>query len=122
MDYNYLDSMTEDIKEYIRNTYTTEEIKENIEDRDTWYQNLNDDLWIEDSVTGNASGSYKFNTYMAEGYIAHNLDILSDALQEFGCEVNVLEKGAEWCDVTIRCYLLSQAIDLVLDEIEGENI
>lgn len=29
-----------------------------------------------------------------------------------------LEKGAEACDVTIRCYLLGQAISEVLDEVE----
>lgn len=32
-----------------------------------------------------------------------------------------LEKGAEACDVTIRCYLLGQAISEVLDEIETEE-
>ena len=35
------------------------------------------------------------------------------------CE-NPIEKGAEWCDVTIRCYLLNQAISSVLEEIEDE--
>ena len=41
-------------------------------------------------------------------------------MKEFGCEVDLLEKGAEWADVTIRCYLLGQAIGEVLDEMEEE--
>lgn len=81
-------------------------------------------MWVDDSVTGNASGSYTFNTYKAEEYICHNLDLLEEAMSEFGCEdVNALEKGAEWCDVTIRCYLLSDILMEVLENIfEKEQI
>lgn len=46
--------------------------------------------------------------------------MLTEAVKEFGCDENVLEKGAEWCDVTIRCYLLGQAIAEVLDDLEEE--
>lgn len=115
-DYNYMEAMTEDIKEYINNEVTLSDYS----DRDELEQQLNDDLWTEDSVTGNASGSYTFNTYKAEEYICHNLDLLAEAVKEFGCDENVLEKGAEWCDVTIRCYLLGQAITEVLDDMEEE--
>ena len=34
--------------------------------------------------------------------------------------MDVLKDGAEACDVTIRCYLLSGAISDVLDELEDE--
>lgn len=74
-----------------------------------------------DSVTGNASGSYTFNTWTAEEYLCHNWELLGEALTEFGCDMSYLEKGAEACDVTIRCYLLGQAISEVLDEIETEE-
>lgn len=81
---------------------------------------LHDDLWIDDSVTGNASGSYYCNTWKAEEAIAHNLDLLAEALEEFGCsDVSVLEKGAEYCDVTIRCYLLGEVIGEILEGIEN---
>ncbi len=115
-DYNYMEAMTEDIKEYIKNEVTLSDYS----DRDELEEYLNDTLWTEDSVTGNASGSYTFNTYRAEEYICHNLDLLAEAVQEFGYTENVLEKGAEWCDVTIRCYLLGQAIVEVLDDMEEE--
>lgn len=48
------------------------------------------------------------------------MELLGEALCEFGGDVDVLEKGAEWCDVTIRCYLLNRAIDEVVDEFEDE--
>lgn len=117
-DYDYMEAITEDIKEYIKNEVTLSDYS----DREELEEYLNDTLWTEDSVTGNASGSYTFNTYKAEEYICHNLDLLSEALEEFGYEnnVKVLEKGAEWCDVIIRCYLLGQAISEVLDDMEDD--
>lgn len=33
----------------------------------------------------------------------------------------MLDKGAEWCDVTIRCYLVGEAIRNVLDELEEDG-
>lgn len=114
--YNYIEAMKEDIKEYIKNEVTLSDYS----DRDELEEYLNDTLWTVDSVTGNASGSYTCNTYKAEEYICHNLDLLAEAVKEFGCEENILEKGAEWCDVTIRCYLLGQVIAEVLDDMEEE--
>lgn len=32
----------------------------------------------------------------------------------------MIENGAEWADVTIRCYLLSQCLDEAMDEIDDE--
>lgn len=117
--YNYLQALKEDIREYIGDNFTKEEQRELIANKDAASEKLNDDLWIADSVTGNASGSYYCNAWKAEEAIAHNLDILADALEEFGCgDVNAFKKGAEWCDVTIRCYLLSQAIAETLNELE----
>lgn len=118
MDYNYLEAVTEDVREYIRENINLSEWKGN---RDGLEEKMNDALWVEDSVTGNASGSYTFSRYQAEEYLAHNWDLLAEALEEFGADdVNPIDKGAEWCDVMIRCYLLGQAIGEVLDELEDE--
>lgn len=115
--YNYRRAMKEDIYDYIR---------EGI-DLDDWRgkrceleKALNDQLWITDSVTGNASGSYFFSTWKAEEATAHNWDLLEDALHEFGGTENPIEMGAEWCDVTIRCYLLAECIANVLDDLADE--
>lgn len=115
--YNYMEAMKEDIKDYINAEITLSDFS----DRDELETHLYDTLFVHDSVTGNASGSYTFNAYQAEEYICHNLDLLQDALEEFGeTDINILEKGAEWCDVTIRCYLLGQAIAEVLEDMENE--
>lgn len=114
--YDYREAMTEDVKEWIKENI---DLTEWTEDREGLEQQLNDDLWTEDSITGNASGSYYCNSYNAEESIAHNWNLLNEALDEFGQNnINVIEKGAEWADVTIRCYLLESVISNVLNEME----
>lgn len=122
--YDYQSAVKEDVKEWIIENYTAEEIRENLETsaaRSDFEEKLNDVLWIEDSVTGNASGSYTFNTWQAEENLCHNMDLLEEACEEFGQGVgDAVERGAEYCDVTIRCYFLSGAISDALDELESE--
>lgn len=113
--YNYRESICEDIREYIKEN----DIVVTTGNKDELYEELNDKLWVEDSVTGNASGSYTFNTWRAEEYLCHNLDLLQDACDEFGCEPKF--DSAEWCDVTIRCYLLGECLSEVLDELEEDE-
>ena len=120
MAYNYHEQVKADVIEYITDNYTTEEIREHLENRNEWEQELNDDMWTDDSVTGNGSGSYTFNTYQAEENLCHNMDLLEEALSEFGCDISYLQKGAEACDVTIRCYLLGVSIYEVLNELEED--
>lgn len=119
--YNYLKAMKEDIRVYIGENYTEEELADQLLDIDEFQGKLNDELWIDDGVTGNASGSYTFNAWKAEEYICHNLDLLEEAATEFGCDVDILKKGAEYCDVTIRCYLLYQAIAETLEELQATH-
>ena len=115
--YNYLGAVKADVLDYIREEVNFSEF-DTLEDL---AETLNEDLWICDSVTGNASGSYFFNAWKAEEALAHNLDLLRDALEEFGCNADyLLEQGAESADVTIRCYLLSQAIWEALEEIADD--
>lgn len=123
--YNYLEAMKEDIKDYIRDHYTAWDIVDKLADREEWETELHDDLWIADSVTGNASGSYTFNSWRAKEYVTDNSDILRDALKEFCVDSDTIAENFlndEWkyFDVTIRCYLLYQAIAETLDEIEEE--
>ena len=116
--YNYLEAVTDDVREYIKEEVDLAEWKGN---RDGLEKKLNDDLWTADSVTGNASGSYYCNAWRAEEALSHNWDLLAEALREFGQDgTDVLEQGAEAMDVTIRCYLLGQAIAEALDELEEE--
>lgn len=118
--YNYLEAVIEDVKQYIKDEIDLTEWRGN---RDGLEEKLNDDLFVNDSVTGNASGSYYCNTWKAEEALAHNLELIKEVAEEWGIEPTIsagYEHGAEWWDVTIRCYYLGQAIGEVLDELEEE--
>ena len=72
---------------------------------------------------GNGSGSYTFNSERAGEYLAGNFDELADAIDEYGGDFeDVIRRGEEACDVTIRCYYLSGAISDALDELESEYL
>lgn len=107
--YDYLSAVESDVREYIENNVNFHDYS----DLDEMKEDLNEKLFVEDSVTGNASGSYTFNAWKAEEYLCHNLDLLAEANEEFGGSSDILSDGAEMCDVTIRCYLLGQAIENV---------
>lgn len=109
--YNYNEEVTKDVLQWIKDNMTVEEIREQLADEDSFCSYLNDELWAEDSVTGNASGSYTFSTYKAGEYLAGNFSLLAEALHEF-CEedMNAIDRGEEFCDVTIRCYVLPYCI------------
>lgn len=118
--YDYLQSVTEDVMEWL---------DENLEylvpmNREEFEEYLNEHLWAEDSVTGNGSGSYWFSSYKAEEALCHNLDLLQEAMSEWGdtdAQGNKLLESPESADVTIRCYLLGQAISEALDRYEEDG-
>ena len=119
--YDYREAVKSDILDYIEENYTAEEIREELADRGEWEQRLNDDLWVCDSVTGNASGSYYCNAWKAEEALSHNWDLLAETLAEFGRDgTDVFKQGTEAMDVTIRCYLLGECLAAALDELEEE--
>lgn len=107
--YDYLSAVESDVREYIENNVNFHDYS----DLDEMKEDLNEKLFVEDSVTGNASGSYTFNAWKTEEYLCHNLDLLAEANEEFGGSSDILSDGAEMCDVTISCYLLGQAIENV---------
>ena len=115
--YDYQAAVSEDIREYLKsnNIVVTTANRKELEDK------LSDDLEQNDSVTGNASGSYTFNYWRAEENICHNLDLLQDAADAYGCDLGEwIKRGAETCDVVIRCYLVPSCLSDVLDEVEIE--
>ena len=120
MNYNYLENMVEDVKEYIKNEIDFSKY----EDMDELKESLNDDLWTEDSVTGNASGSYTFCRKTAKEYVDENKDLVNEMMEEFDCKDKVaqwwIDDNYEAIDVSIRCYLLGQAIDNALDNFTEE--
>ena len=116
--YNYLEAVTADAKAAILENMNYWSFL----DREGLEEIANDKLWFDDSVTGNGSGSYTFSTWKAEENLCHNRDELENACEEFGQDIGeAVKQGAEYCDVTIRCYLLGQAISAALDELEEEG-
>ena len=117
--YNYLEEVTNDAKQAILENLENW----NFSDREELEEIANDNLWTNDSVTGNASGSYTCNAWEVEENLCHNMDELEEACNEFGQDIGeAVKQGAEYCDVTIRCYLLSQAISAAIDELEEGKI
>lgn len=120
-DYNYYAAMRRDVRNAIDEGYSLDEWRGR---RDDLEENLNDDLWIDDSVTGNASGSYYCNSYKAMQAVTDNMELLQEALDEFGADYadigrRFTDGDWEYFDVTIRCYLLPSVISEVLDDIEA---
>jgi hypothetical protein len=122
--FNYNEAVKADVLEYIRNNYTAEELAEKMEDKDEFAEELNDTLWIEDSVTGNGSGSYTFSRAAAKDYVTEDPDTVLEAVREFCSGMDSAEllqkflcEDWEYFDVTARCYCLNGAIYEALEEL-----
>lgn len=80
-----------------------------------------DDLFNSDSVTGNASGSFYFNRYLAQEAVIDNIPLLREAVEAWSLENEVvdyfLDEDWEAMDVTIRCYVLHEVVCEVMEEI-----
>ena len=120
MAYDYLEAVKSDVREYLEENDGAEYIAEYGVDRTI--ERLNDELWCADSVTGNGSGSYTFDRQLAKQYVFEGgFPTLVDAIKTFGIVSelvahNMLYEDWEWFDVTIRCYLLGQAVSEVVEE------
>lgn len=115
--YDYTEAMKEDIRDYLNENSII------ITDVSAQYDDLYDDLWVCDSVTGNASGSYTFSSNTAKEYVLDNMDLLEEAAKEFCLDNDTIAEKFlsdcwEYFDVTIRCYLLGQVLSEVLDDEE----
>ena len=111
--YNYHIAVKDDIREYIKENYGSVTEKMRAEMFDT--------ILGEDSVTGNASGSYTMNRAIAKEYVIENIDLLNRAVDEYGFnkkdigEQFLLEEW-EQLDVLIRFYLVGEYFDDIFSE------
>ena len=122
MAYNYRTEMEYDVRLAVREWFSCHDVEMYQGEIMQYEQEIYDDLWIDDSVTGNASGSYTFSTYQAEENLCHNMDLAAEAYKEFGYD-GIPSKdieNPEAMDVTIRCYLLGEVLHSVLEEIDDE--
>ena len=121
--YDYYAAMRQDVRNAIDEGYSLDEWRGR---RDELEEKLYEDLWIDDGVTGNASGSYYCNSYKAMQAVMDNMELLQEALDEFGADYadigrRFMAGDWEYFDVSIRCYLLSSVVADVLDDIEADG-
>ena len=72
MYYDYYEEVKNDVLDYIENNIDLDEFG----NREDLYEHLYDELFVEDSVTGNGSGSYTMSNRIAWEYVGDNLDLL----------------------------------------------
>jgi len=118
--YDYYKSVKEDIKQRLNDWFDFNSI-DDYSDIDEVISAVYDDFFNSDSITGNGSGSYTFNSWKAEENLCHNMDLLKEALDEFGGDFNNYIESAESCDVVIRCYVLGQLVGDVVKEFVEEH-
>lgn len=124
-DYDYFEAVDADVLEHISENYSTEELKQYFRDNelDNLRAKIYDDCFIDDSVTGNASGSYWCNSWKAEQCLAGNLSLLCDAIEEFGGEASDYRRAIEspeTADCFIRLHILSESVSRVFDYVMDE--
>lgn len=115
---NYYEDVLQAVKEAAEDSYTPEMLEP--VDLEDYGEKLNDALWVDDSVTGNASGSFFCNAYKAEEALSGNWNLAAEALECFEDDENPFDKGAEWVDVIIRCYLLNSCIAEYIEQNEDD--
>ena len=83
-------------------------------------EQFRDDAFISDSVTGNGSGSYFCNSYKAQEALGDLIwsDDLADMFREYGYNSVPVEKGPEYIDVSVRCFLLDECINEIEEELK----
>ena len=122
---DYIEQIKADIKTYISENDVVL-FDEDGELDETAKDQLYDTLWVEDSVTGNASGSYTFSRAKAHDNVQGANDVIRELVEEFGIEAETvaekfLDEEWEWWDVSIRCYLLGEALEEAVEELEEER-
>ena len=118
--YDYYKNVREDIKQRLNEWLDFDRIND-YSDIDEVINAVYDDFFNSDYITGNGSGSYTFNSWAAEENLCHNMDLLKEALDQLGGELNDYIDSAEACDVTIRCYVLGQLVGEVVKEFVEEH-
>lgn len=124
MAYDYRKALVEDIKKYIEDNYWLEEHQ----DSDNLAEDLCDEIWDNDDITGNGYHWYDTEDKCAE-YVSQNMDLLYEAVENFGIgeEANQMidhwksKDLARYFDCTIRCYLLMECVCAAVEKLIQEG-
>ena len=125
--YDYEEAVKSDIEDYILENYDRSDLAD-FDDEDDFKVCLIDILVDEDSITGNVSGSYYFNSYKAREALNGNMDLLRDACEELDLsneEVgkHFLDEDFEYFDCIVRRYIVmcTGVVEDAVDELLEEN-
>lgn len=116
--YDYRIEMANDILNYIQSNITFEDWEFRVDFEDYLYN----ELWADNSITGN-DGNYYSTESDCEAFLAYNLDLMMEACEEFCVDMKTLLQHyhngdlARYLDCTIRCYLLGEVIYEILNDI-----
>ena len=109
--YDYMEHLREDILLFLGDN----EDRYGLLDILRGSNDLYDELWMTDSVTVNASGSYTFSTWDAEECLCHNWGLMQEMCDEYAS--NPRTSNPEILDVGIRCYLLTPALENIANDL-----
>lgn len=115
--YNYYDAVKDDVVETILKDEELDPRED--EARDDYAERLYDELWASE-VTGNEPYAYYYSDEEdAISAVMWNLDLCKEAYLDFGIEDDAVDfmSNIRFADVTIRCYVLSSAIDAAINEL-----
>lgn len=121
--YDYVDEMKQDITRWITATINVKDYP----DRQELQEYLDDSLWAEDEITGNGTyGGYFEKQEDARISVLDNFELCVEALREFCVPMEkvaeeFLDENWKYFDSTIRCYLLWNVIDSILEDIYEED-
>ena len=105
----YVNQVRNDAIEYI-----DDQVNSGYWTKDTSIDDIYDELFVADGVTGNGSGSYTFNRYRAAENVADAIwdDDIVSALDELVVNVGEFIDSCdpEGLDVSIRCAILSHVM------------
>lgn len=126
--YDYKRAITDDVKDWIVNE--TDILEEGITEGkdDDIYNWLYDEIFDEDSITGNGAYYYSTEEKCSE-FLSGNYDLVYEAMNEYSDmrSINILishfedKDLARYFDCTIRCYLLMDCIYAAFEELEKEG-
>lgn len=123
--YDYRRAITDDVKDWIINNTDIVEEK-NFKDEDL-YNWIYDEVFNEDSITGNSAYYYSTEDNCSE-YLKGNFNLIYEAMRELDPNADGLSLAyhyehqdlARYFDCMIRCYLLMECIYTAIEELEAK--
>lgn len=120
---NYYDEIKNDILEALKEDKEARNILQSENDKDDIYYELVDRFFVDDSITGNASGSYYFSSYKSRIHCYNFFRDVFEALEDYDYKKE-LQKFKTFVDLVAEGYLNIENMTLdyeLLDEVDEDE-